>query len=99
MQNDYSKFTDLNAEILAISVEDLSRPDLAARAQGYPFPVLYDPDTEVARTYGTYNQGAGYSNPYVFVIDSNGSVVWEHKGSVYNRTPNSAIIAELEKLG
>ena len=61
--------------------------------------MLYDPDTEVARAYEVYNQGAGYSNPYVFVIDSNGSVVWEHKGSVYNRTPNSAIIAELEKLG
>lgn len=98
MQNDYGKFTDLNAEILAISVEDLSRRDLAERAKRYPFPVLYDPETVVSRTYGTYNQGAGYANPYVFVIDSNGSVVWEHRGSVYNRTPNSAILAQLEKL-
>ena len=80
-------------------MEDLSRPGLAERAQGYPFPLLYDPDTEVTRAYGVYNQAGAYANPYVFIIDSNGSVVWEHKGSVYNRTPNSAIIGQLEKLG
>ena len=98
MQRDYDKFTGLDAEILAISVEDLSRPDLAARAQGYPFPVLYDEDTEVARTYEVYNQSGAYANPAVFVVDTSGSVVWEHRASMYNRTPNSDIIAQLEKL-
>ena len=61
--------------------------------------MLYDPDTEIARAYEVYNQAGAYANPTVLIVDTNGSVVWQHDGSVYNRTPNSAIIAELEKLG
>ena len=78
-------------------MEDLSRPDLAAQAQAYPFPVLYDVDTAVARGYEIYNQ-AGFANPAVFIVDTTGSVVWTHTGSVSRRTPNSDIIAQLEKL-
>ncbi len=68
-----------------------------ARAQGYPFPVLYNDEGDIARAYDVYNR-AGYANPAVFVVDANGSIVWESKGSVSHRTPNSAILAELEKL-
>ena len=60
--------------------------------------MLYDPNTEVSRAYGVYNQSAAYANPAVFVVDTNGSVVWEHKASAYHRTPLSDIIAQLEKL-
>ena len=87
----------LNAEILAIAVDDLSRADLAAKARGYPFPVLYDVDTEVSRAYEVYNR-AGYANPAVFIVDSNGSLVWTQKETVSHRTPNRDIIAQLEKL-
>ena len=98
MQREYNKFTDLNAELLAISVEDLSRPDLAARAEGYPFPVLYNERGDVARGYGVYNQSAAYANPAVFIVDTKGSIVWEHRASAYHRTPLGDIIAQLEKL-
>lgn len=84
--------------MLAVSVEDLSNAGYAARALGYPFPVLYDLDTDVVKEYGVYNAGAGYANPNVFIIDINGSIVWHHKASAYHRTPNSDIIAQLEKL-
>ena len=98
MRGDYEKFTDLNAEVLTIAVDDFSSTSLAARAQEYPFPVLYNVAGDVARAYGTYNQSAGYANPYVFIVDTNGSVVWEQRGSTTHRTSNSAIISELEKL-
>lgn len=88
----------MNAEILAIAVDDFSSPTLATRAQGYPFPILYNKEGDVARAYGAYNQSAGYANPYVFIVDVNGSVVWEHRGSAYHRTPLGDIIAQLEKL-
>ena len=78
-------------------MDDFSRPDLAERAQRYPFPVLYDKPGDVARAYEVYNL-AGYANPAVFVVDTNGSIVWTSKGSVSHRTPNSDIIAQLEKL-
>lgn len=87
----------MNAEVLTIAVDDFSSPDLASRAQGYPFPVLYNDEGDVARAYEVYNQ-AGYANPAVFIVDTDGSIVWESKGSAYHRTPNSTILAELEKL-
>ena len=62
------------------------------------FPVLYDLDSQVSRAYEVYNQAAAYANPAVFVVDANGSVVWEHRGSAYHRTPLGEIIAQLEKL-
>ena len=97
MQKDYDKFTELNAEILTIAIDDFSSPELSARAGGYPFPMLYNKEGDVARAYGVYNL-AGYANPAVFVVDANGAVVWQHLASAYNRTPNSDILAQLEKL-
>ena len=88
----------MNAEILAISVDDLSRPDLAAKAEDYPFPVLYDVPGDVPREYDVYNQPAGYSNPAVFIVNSEGSIVWKHLASAYHRTDIRDIIAELGKL-
>ena len=60
--------------------------------------MLYNKEGDVARAYGVYNQSAGYANPAVFIVDTNGSLVWDQLGSAYHRTPNSAILAELEKL-
>ena len=98
MQSEYENFTELNAEIITVAVDDFSRPDLMERAQDYPFPVLYDVSGDVARAYGAYNQSAGYAKPYVFIVDTNGSIVWEKGGSTSHRTPNSEIIAQLQKL-
>jgi len=98
LQSEYSKFTDLNAEILAISVDDLSQASFAVEALGLEFPVLYDQPAEVVKEYGVYNAGAGYANPNVFIVDRNGSIVWHHRGSASHRTPNSEILAQLERL-
>lgn len=97
LRGEYDKFTSLNAEVLTIAVDDFSRPDLASRAKQYPFPMLYDVSGDVARSYEVYSQ-AGYANPAVFIVDTNGSLVWEQLGSAYHRTPNDAILDELEKL-
>ena len=98
LRGDYDKLNVLNAEILTIAVEDYSRPDLAARAQEYPFPMLYDADGDVTRAYEVYRVAAAEAIPSVFIVDRSGSVVWKQVGSTYHRTSNSEIIAQLEKL-
>ena len=60
--------------------------------------MLYDDPAEVVKEYGIYNAGSDYANPYVFIVDTNGSIAWEHRGSTSHRTPNSDILARLEKL-
>ena len=88
----------MNAEILAISVDELSQASFAVERLGLDFPVLYDEPAEVVKAYEVYNSGQDYANPNVFIIDRNGSIVWHHKASVSHRTPNSDIIRQLEEL-
>jgi peroxiredoxin len=59
--------------------------------------VLYDQPAEVVKEYGVYAE-AGYANPNVFVVDRNGSIAWHHRGAASHRTPNSEILAQLERL-
>ena len=68
------------------------------RTQSYPFPILYNMEGDVARAYGVYNQSGAYANPAVFIVNTSGSVVWEHMASAYHRTSLNDIIAQLEKL-
>jgi peroxiredoxin len=43
--------------------------------------MLADPEHEVAEAYGVYNLlGDGYAAPSVFIIDSDGRIVWSHVG-------------------
>ena len=79
-------------------MDDLSQASYAVEAIGLEFPVLYDQPADVVKEYGVYNAGGGYANPNVFIVDKNGSLVWHHRGSVSRRTPNSDILAQLEKL-
>lgn len=88
----------MNAEILTIAVGDFTSPSAKARAESYPFPVLYDENGEVAEAYDVLRSGFPEAIPSVFIVDANGSIVWQSKGSTYHRTPNSDIIAQLEKL-
>lgn len=52
----------------------------------------------MVKEYRVYNDAGGYANPNVFIVDQAGSLVWHHRGSVSQRTPNAEIIAHLEKL-
>ena len=88
----------MNAEILAISVDDLSQASYAVQQLGLEFPILYDPQAEVVEAYGVFNASAGYATPSTFIIDTDGVVRWEFVGSASHRTPSSEIIAQLQKL-
>ena len=79
-------------------MDDLSQASFAVARLGLEFPVLYDQAAQVVNEYGVYNASGKYANPNVFIVDTNGSVVWHHRGSVSQRTPNSDILAELDKL-
>ena len=79
-------------------MDDLSQASYVVESIGLEFPVLYDRPAEVVKEYGVYNASGRYANPNVFIVDTNGSVVWHHRGSVSHRTSNGDILAQLEKL-
>ena len=83
---------------MAISVDDLSQASYAVQRLGLDFPVLYNPAADVVEAYGVLNPYASYAVPSTFIIDTDGAIRWQHVGSASHRTPNSEIIAQLEKL-
>jgi len=65
-----------NAEVLAISVDNVWSHKAWAQQQHISFPLLSDfwPHGEVARTYGVFRDEDGISNRALFFIDKSGNL-------------------------
>lgn len=76
VQDDYARFLDLGAKVVAITTTP--RPAIRAWAeqQGFEFPILSDfwPHGEVARAYGVLNEDNGAPYRYSFILDPDGIV-------------------------
>ena len=87
----HAQFTDQDAQVLGVSMDNLETQTKFAESLKTPFPLLADPEGTVARAYGVANEG-GYANRVTFVIDAEGKVraVFEGKDAV---DPAGAIAA------
>ena len=90
----------MNAEVLAISIDNLRDANRVVQEFGIPFPILYDPSTEVPAAYKVYNLlGDGLATPATFIVDREGIIKWKYVGRSIGDRPNSAaIIAQLSKI-
>jgi peroxiredoxin len=100
LQADYPSFHELNAEILAISVEDPSVGQHVTDLLDLHYPVLSDGDHRVSDLYGVYNLlGDSLATPSVFIIDLEGIISWEYVGqSTSDRPSNGVILEQLRSL-
>jgi peroxiredoxin len=100
LQEDYSQFTALNAEILAISVEEPDIGRYLSQLLQLQYPVLSDTDHRAVDLYGVYNLlGDSLATPSVFVIDREGVIRWEYVGtSSTDRPSNEMILEQLRAL-
>jgi peroxiredoxin len=100
LRDDYPRFQQLNAEILAISVEEPAMAQRVAELLSLPYPVLSDPDHRVVDQYGVYNLlGDSLATPSVFIIDIHGIVKYVYVGeSSGDRPSNEMILEQLEGL-
>lgn len=93
------QFTDLGAQVLAISAQDVaSHEKFSTKHGGFSFPLLADTDKAVASSYGTLGP-IGFPRRSVFIIDSGGVVRYAHRaiaGLTYR--PVSELVAVLQKL-
>ena len=97
----YPDIQALNAEVVAISVDDLEGASDIVQKVGIPFPVLYDPSTEVPEAYKVFNLlGDKVATPSTFVVDQNGVIVWKYvANSIGDRPPSSIILDQLASIG
>ncbi len=73
----YEKYKDRGFKILAISIDDertVAKVKPFVKSKHYPFPVLLDTNSEVARKYYAQNV------PYSVLIDKTGNIVYTHLG-------------------
>jgi len=95
-----SMFAEYDAQILAISVDDLaSHHDFAQRLR-LTFPLLADSDPkgQVSQTYGVYDPQSGESQRALFVIDEEGIVRWSYVSPSYENPGAHGILAALESM-
>jgi peroxiredoxin len=101
LQRDYETISGLNAEILAVSVDDLPGARQAVQDLGLEFPVLSDQAAEVVSVYGVFNlHNNDLPTPATFIIDREGVIRWEYIGetAASDRPSNSLIIEQLRQL-
>lgn len=76
--NELEAFSNLGAQVLAISAQDMASHEQFAGKYKFGFPLLSDPDKDVANLYGTVGP-LGFPRRSVFVVDSEGVVRYAHR--------------------
>lgn len=93
-------FDKYNAQLMAISIDDLASHHSFMKDLGLKFPLLADDDPagQVAREYGVLNPADGKCDRALFVIDSHGKIRWSHVSPRGVNPGAAGILAALEAL-
>jgi peroxiredoxin len=94
------EFKKFNAELLAISVDNIWSHLAFAKDRKLNFPVLadFEPKGEVSRKYGAFKEKIGESARALFVIDQQGIVRWSHLSPDGVNPGAEGILSALDQL-
>jgi peroxiredoxin len=94
------EFKKFNAELLAISVDNIWSHLAFAKDRKLNFPVLadFEPKGVVSRKYGAYKDKIGESARALFVIDDKGIIRWSHLSPDGINPGADGILAALESM-
>ena len=100
LQNVYEKLGEFDAEVLAISTDDLEQAQYAVVQLGIPFPILYDVTGDVSRDYDVFNHfGDGLATGSVFVVDRDGALRWSYiYRGIQDVVPGDRIVSAVEAI-
>ena len=94
------EFRRFGAQLLGISVDGKWCHSAFAAARHLHFPLLadFEPKGEVARAYGVYRAGDGFSERALFVIDGDGVIRWSYVSPIGVNPGADGILEALEAL-
>ena len=96
--DDLAAFDELDAQVLAISPQDVASHERFAAKHGFRFPLLADTAKAVAAAYDTLGP-MGFPRRSIVVIDAEGVVRWSHRALAgLTFRPVSEIVAQLRAL-
>ena len=76
--DDLARFQELDAQVLAISPQDVESHRRFAEKYGFRFPLLADTDKAAAEAYGTLGP-LGFPRRCTFIVDGEGVVRYAHR--------------------
>ena len=95
LQANLDQFQAKGAQLVALAVQEVSGAKLIADITNVDFPILADPQHLAASAWGVYNLlNDNTATPSVFVIDTQGRVVWSYIGKDANDRPSALQILE-----
>jgi len=95
LQRNYEAFQETGAEVIALAVTPVASVDGVRRSTGATYPILADPAHQVAEAYGVYSLlGDDLAAPAVFIIETDGSILWGHVGRHPDDRPSAQTILE-----
>jgi peroxiredoxin len=94
------EFRQYGAQLLGISVDGVWCHRAFAEARKLHFPLLadFEPKGDVARAYGVYRNGEGFSDRALFVLDAQGVVFWTYVSPLGVNPGADGILDALERL-
>ena len=96
--DDLGRFTEMHAQVLGISAQDVVSHDAFSAKHGFSFPLLPDTDKVVAGLYGTLGP-IGFPRRSVFIVDGEGIVRYSHRAIAgLTFRPVGELIGELAKI-
>lgn len=83
--------------MIALVVAPIGVVDGWCKSAGVSYPMLADAAHEVSEAYGVYNLfNDGLAAPAVFVVDTDGRIVWSHVAEhAADRVPAQTILEQL----
>jgi peroxiredoxin len=100
LAEDYEKFKQAGADLIAVSVDDQSFAWSMGQTTGAKFQILSDSDKKTVISYGILNAAEhdGIAHPSIFIIDKEGRIRYLHVGKdPQDRPSDEAIIEELKR--
>lgn len=71
--------TELDAQVLALSPQDIESHEKFRAEYDYQFPLLYDEDKKIGEQYGVVGP-LGFYRRSVFVVDAEGKLAYVNRG-------------------
>ena len=99
MQQNHDKIQAENAQLFAISSDNVNATSQTVNGEGLKFPVLSDKDRDTITDYNVVDpNNTRLARPSTFILDVDGMIAWKFLGSVGGRVPTAEILTELGKL-
>jgi peroxiredoxin Q/BCP len=96
---DYSKFRDLNVQLLGISANHQFSQKTMADSFKLMYPLLSDfPDLKAIRSYGVLHSSGIFAERAFFLIDKEGIIRGKWHGEPYDIFPTEPILEAAREL-